>query len=180
MATQRNAFLRSKKEDALALIKHIEENNYRKFAEVTAADLNKAADAERAKIENIKANVADGAPDGFGIALLKNGSPILCLAVGAKVQNHGQLLVRAEGKLNLEMQTEVVITDTTIDERPMKKSRMVLCFREITLHLKNRMLGEYQDSVFHIRPHQRRRVFDAEGADLCSCATTKPGSGSGK
>ena len=67
VATQRNAFLRSKKEDALALIKHIEENNYRKFAEVTAADLNKAADAERAKIENIKANVADGAPDGFGI-----------------------------------------------------------------------------------------------------------------
>ena len=31
-----------------------------------------------------------------------------------------QLLVRAEGKLNLEMQTEVVITDTTIDDAFIK------------------------------------------------------------
>ncbi len=116
VATQRNAFLRSKREDALALTKTIEEDNYRKFAEVTAADLNKAADAEHAQVEKIRANVADGAPDGFGIVLLKTGSPNLCLAVGAEVSSHRQLLLPDEGKLNLEMQTEVVIKDTNIDD----------------------------------------------------------------
>ena len=116
VATQRNAFLRSKKEDALALTKIIEEDNYRKFAEVTAADLNEAAEAERAQIEKVKANVADGAPDGFGVVLMKTGSPNLCLAAGAKVLSHRQLLLRAEGKLSLEMQTEVVIKDTNIDD----------------------------------------------------------------
>ena len=50
VATQRDAFLRSKRDDALALIKTIEEDNYRKFAEVTAAELKKAADVERAQI----------------------------------------------------------------------------------------------------------------------------------
>ena len=84
VATQRNAFLRSKRDDALALIKTIEEDNYRKFAEVTAADLKKAADAERAQIEKNKANIADGAPEGFGVVLLKTGSANLCLAVGGE------------------------------------------------------------------------------------------------
>jgi TonB family protein len=116
LATQRNAFLLSKKEDALALIKDIEEDNYRKFAEVTAADLNKSAEAARTQLEKIKDNVADGAPEGFGIVLFKTGSPNLCLAVGAKVPSHRQLLLRAEGKLNLEMQTKVLIKDTTIDD----------------------------------------------------------------
>jgi hypothetical protein len=55
VATQRNAFLRTKRDDALALIKTIEDDDYRKLAEITAADLNKAADAERAQIEKIKA-----------------------------------------------------------------------------------------------------------------------------
>jgi len=115
-ATQRNAFLRSKKEDALALIKYIEDGGYRKFAEVTAADLNKAADAERAQIEKIKANVNDGAPDGYGIILLKTGSSNLCIAVGSKLSAHRQLLLRAEEKINLEMQTGVLLRDTTIDD----------------------------------------------------------------
>ena len=117
VATQRNAFLRSKRDDALALIKTIEDDDYRKFAEVTAADLKKAADAEHAQIEKNKANIADGAPDGFGVVLLKTGSANLCLAVEkAEVPSHQQLLLRAEDKLNLEMQTEVVIKDTTIDD----------------------------------------------------------------
>ena len=115
-AMQRNAFLRSKQEDALALIKYIEEGGYRKFAEVTAADLNKAADAERAQIEKIKANVNDGAPDGYGIILLKSGSSNLCIAVGSKVSAHRQLLLGDEEKLDLEMQTGVLIKDTTIDD----------------------------------------------------------------
>jgi hypothetical protein len=116
VATQRNAFLRSKKEDALALLKFIEDDNYRKFAEVTAADLNKAADAERARIEKIKANVNDGAPDGFGIMLLNTGSPNLCVAVANKVSSHHQLLLRSEEKVNLEMQVGVLMKDTTIDD----------------------------------------------------------------
>ena len=116
IATQRNAFLRSKREDALALTKSIEEDNLRKFAEVTAAELNKASDAEHAQIEKIKANIADGAPDGFGVVLLKTGSPNLCLAVGAKTSSHRQLLLPDEGKLDLEMQTEAVIKDTNIED----------------------------------------------------------------
>ena len=116
VATQRNAFLRSKREDALALIKHIEDDNYRRFAEVTAVDLNKVAEAERALIEKNKANIADGAPQGFGIVLLKTGSPSLCVAVGAKIPSHHQLLIRVESKLNPEMQTQAVIKDTTIDD----------------------------------------------------------------
>lgn len=116
VVTQRNAFLRSRKEDALALIKYLEDNNYRKFAEVTAADLNKAADAERAQIEKIKANVSDGAPDGYGVTILKTGSPNLCVAVANKISSHHQLLLRSEEKLSLEMRTGVVIKDTTIDD----------------------------------------------------------------
>jgi hypothetical protein len=116
VATQRNAFLRTKRDDALALIKAIEDGDYRKFADVTAADLNKAADAERAQIEKIKANVVDGAPDGFGVVLLKTESPNLCLAVGGMVPSHRKLLLRDEDKLNLEMQTKVVIKDTNIDD----------------------------------------------------------------
>ncbi len=116
VATQRNAFLRTKRDDALALIKTNEDDDYRKFAEVTAADLNKAADAQRAQIEKIKANVADGAPDGFGVVLLNTESSNLCLAVGGEVPSHRQLLLRDEDKLNLEMQTKVVIKDTNIDD----------------------------------------------------------------
>jgi hypothetical protein len=98
IATQRGAFLRSTGDAAFALIKIIENDNYRKFAEITAIDLIKAADTERAKIDEIKANVADGAPDGFGIALVKTGSEILCLATNDKIQSHRQLLLRAEAK----------------------------------------------------------------------------------
>jgi hypothetical protein len=116
VATQRNAFLRSKKEDALALLKLIEDSGYRQFAEVTAGDLKKAADAERAQIEKIKANVRDGAPDGYGVAILKTGSPNLCVAVANKISSHHQLLLRSEEKLSLEMQIGVVIKDTTIDD----------------------------------------------------------------
>ena len=117
VATQRNAFLRSKRDDALALIKTVEDDDYRKFAEVTAADLKKVADSEHAQIEKNKANIAEGTTDGFGVVLLKSGSANLCLAVEkAEVPGHQQLLLRAEEKLNLEMQTAVVIKETTIDD----------------------------------------------------------------
>jgi hypothetical protein len=116
VAVQRNAFLRSRRDDALALLKTVEFDNYRKFAEVTAADLNKVADAERAEIEKIKTNIVDGAPDGFGVVLAKTGSANLCLAVGSKVAAHRQLLLFVEDKLNLEMQAQVVIKDTNADD----------------------------------------------------------------
>jgi hypothetical protein len=48
--------------------------------------------------------------------LLKTESSNLCLAVGGKVPSHRQLLLRDEDKLNLEMQTKVVIKDTNIDD----------------------------------------------------------------
>jgi hypothetical protein len=116
VAMQRNAFLLSRRDDALALLKTVEFDDYRKFAELNAADLNKVADAERAEIEKIKANIADGVPDGFGIVLIKTGSANLCLAVGSKVATHRQLLLLAEDKLNLEMQTQVIIKNTNADE----------------------------------------------------------------
>jgi anti-sigma28 factor (negative regulator of flagellin synthesis) len=116
LAAQRSAFLRSKRDDALALIKTVEDDNYRKFAEVTAAALNKVTDTERAQIEKIKANIADGAPDGFGVVLLKTGSANLCLAVGSKVRTHHQLLLGTQDELNLEMQTDVIIAETNIDD----------------------------------------------------------------
>jgi hypothetical protein len=55
-------------------------------------------------------------PDGFGIVLPKTGSANLCLAVGSKAATHRQLLLLAEDKLNLEMQTQVLIKDTNADE----------------------------------------------------------------
>ena len=116
VVTQRNAFLRSKKEDALALLKYIEDDSYRKFAEVTAADLNKAADAERAQIEKVKTNVSDGVPVGYGVIILKTGSPNLCIAVTDKVSSHRHLLGRSGEKLNLEMQAGVLMKDATIDD----------------------------------------------------------------
>jgi hypothetical protein len=116
VVTQRNAFLRSKKEDALALLKYIEDDSYRKFAEVTAAELNKAADAERAQIEKVKTNVSDGVPVGYGVIILKTGSPNLCIAVTDKVSSHRQLLGRSGEKLNLEMQAGVLMKDATIDD----------------------------------------------------------------
>ena len=113
-ATER--FPSVKEEDALALLKHIEDDSYRKFAEVTAAGVNKAADAERAQIERNKKNVSDGAPDGYGIIILKTGSPSLCVAVGEKASSHRQLLLHSEERLNLEMQAGVLMKDTTIDD----------------------------------------------------------------
>ena len=116
VATQRNAFLGSKRDDALALTKTIEEENYRKFSEVTAADLNKAADAERAQTEKIKVNVADGSPEGFGIVLLKTGSSNLCLAVGAEDSEPSPIAPTRRGQAQPRNADRVIIKDTNIDD----------------------------------------------------------------
>ena len=116
VATQRGAFLRSSKSAALALIKAIENDDYRRFVTIGAATVGKVADGERAKIEQIKANVSDGAPDGYGIVLLKTGSPNLCVAVTDKMNSHRELLLRASDKIALDMQSGVVLKSATIDD----------------------------------------------------------------
>ena len=123
IATQRNAFLRTKRDDALAVLKVIETGSFKVFAEITAADLDRVAASERALIDKVKTNVSDGAPDGFGVVIIESGSPNLCLAVGDKIRSHQQLLIRAESKLNREMRAEVVIKTTSIDEAFLKLQR---------------------------------------------------------
>jgi len=116
VGTQRNAFLRSKPEDALALLKAVEVGNYRPLSEISAADLAQSADAERANLERIKTNIADGAPDGFGLVLLRNGASTVCLALAANVASHRLLLLKAEDTLDLELEAEAVLRDTNIDD----------------------------------------------------------------
>jgi hypothetical protein len=51
IATQRGAFLRSPRSAALALIKAVENDDYRRFTTVSAADVGKVAQSERAEID---------------------------------------------------------------------------------------------------------------------------------
>ena len=121
IATQRNAFLRSPRSAALALIKAIENNDYRRFTTVAAAEVGKVAQSERAEIERIKVNVSDGAPEGYGIVLLRStSSPNLCVAVRNKLESHRDLLLRASDKISLDMQSEVVLKNATIEEAFIK------------------------------------------------------------
>jgi hypothetical protein len=62
----------------------VENDSYKILATIPAADINNAIENEKNQIDHIKTNVADGAPDGFGIALLKTGSTNLCVAVPIK------------------------------------------------------------------------------------------------
>jgi hypothetical protein len=67
-------------------------------------------------IDRIKVNVSDGAPEGFGIVLLKSGSPNLCVAVADKLEGHRELLLHDSDKISLDMQSDVVLKNTTIDD----------------------------------------------------------------
>ena len=67
-------------------------------------------------VVTVGANAGAVAVLGFGVVLLKTDSSNLCLAVGGELPSNRQLLLRDEHKLNLEMQTEVVIKDTNIDD----------------------------------------------------------------
>jgi TonB family protein len=116
IATERGAFLRAVREDALALIKAIENDSFRRFTEVTAAQRARSADVARAERERIKANIVDGAADGFGVVLLSSGSSNLCLAVRDNMGAHRQLLLRSANKLTFAMQTEAVFRNTSIDD----------------------------------------------------------------
>jgi TonB family protein len=116
IATERGAFLQAAREDALALIGNIENDAFRRFTEVTAAERARFADAARAERERIKTNIADGAPDGFGVVLLRTGSSNLCLAVRDNMGAHRQLLLRAAKKLIFAMQTEAVFRNTSIED----------------------------------------------------------------
>lgn len=116
VATQRGAFLRSKRDEALALMKTIEGDAYRQLVVVAAADLKKAADAERNSIEEFKAKVVARAPDAYGIVLVRTGSASLCLAAVDKVEAHQQLLLTAESKISFDMRTGPTIAKTNIDD----------------------------------------------------------------
>jgi hypothetical protein len=115
IVAQRGAFLRSKRNDALALIKTIEDDDYRQFGEITAEKMNRAAEAERTQIEKIKINIADGGPEGFGVVLLQTHSANLCVAVATNMPSHVELLLRSV-QLDLEMQNEVQIKEMNVDD----------------------------------------------------------------
>ena len=109
VAMQRGAFLKSTQIDALSLIKQIEIGAMRKFALVSAADQAAASAAERAAIEQISTDVAADAKTGFGVILLKTGSPNLCGVVGDKVEAHKLLILKNADKLTFDMQLAPVI-----------------------------------------------------------------------
>jgi hypothetical protein len=116
VAFVRGSFLKSPREEALNLIKQVETSAMKPFAEVSAAELAKSADAEHAAIEKVRVNVAEGAVDGFGVALLKNGSSALCVSVKAWAAAHRQLLLRSETKLDLDMHAQAVLRDLNIED----------------------------------------------------------------
>ena len=116
VALQRGAFLRAPRVDALALIKAAEGDDYRKFGIVDAAEIRKVAAAEKVEIDRIRTNVADGAPNGFGIAIVRKGSPSLCIAVGDKMASHRQLLLSNDDKISLDLQADVVLKSMSAED----------------------------------------------------------------
>ena len=104
VAMQRGAFLKSTQVDALSLIKQIEIGAMQKFALVSAAD-----QAERAAIEQIKADVAAGTRDGYGVILLKTDSPNLCVVASDKSEAHALLILKNADKLTFDMHVAPVL-----------------------------------------------------------------------
>ena len=109
VAMQRGAFLKSTQIDALSLIKQIEIGAMRKFALVSAADQAAASAAERAAVEQISTDVAAGAKNGFGVILLKTGSPNLCGVVTDKVEAQKLLILKNADKLTFDMRLAPVL-----------------------------------------------------------------------
>jgi len=116
VAMQRGAFLKTASEDALSLIKQIEIGAMRKFAVVSAADQAAASAAEQAAVEQISADVAAGAKKGFGIILLKTGSPNLCGVVIDKVEAHKLLILKNADRLTFDMRVEPVLAVESADD----------------------------------------------------------------
>jgi hypothetical protein len=115
VASQRGAFLRQSPTDALTLIKGVELGDYRELASITAATLKEAASSERLKIEEIASDVAKGTRDGYGVVLLKTGSPNICVAASDRLEAHSQLLFAAADKLSFDMHTAPSVSSTTAE-----------------------------------------------------------------
>ena len=103
IVTQRGAFLKTARADALSLIKQIEIGAVRQFALISASDIAAAAAAERTAIEQITTDVASGARTGFGVILLQNKSPSLCVVAPEKSEAHAELILRNADKLTFDM-----------------------------------------------------------------------------
>ncbi len=103
VVTQRGAFLKTARADALALIKQIEIGAMREFALISASEIAAASAAERAEVEQITSDVASGARAGFGVILLQSASPNLCVVALQKNKAHAQLILRHADKLTFDM-----------------------------------------------------------------------------
>jgi hypothetical protein len=101
---QRGAFLRADPVDVLSILKEVESDNLKQMILLPATDLQNAVIAENRLITKIANTVTEGAPDGFGIALLKTGSEYLCFIPSDKVEAHQQLLRGVQDKINFDMQ----------------------------------------------------------------------------
>ena len=116
VVTQRGAFLKSPKADALSLIKQIEKDSMRQLTLVPAANIAAVSDAERAAIDQIASDVADGGRAGFGIILLKTASANLCVVVQDKIEAHKQLILRNMEKLTFDMRVAPTLTTKSADD----------------------------------------------------------------
>jgi uncharacterized protein len=103
VVTQRGAFLKTARAEALALIKEVEIDAMRQFALISASEIAAASAAEHAAVEQIASDVAAGARNGFGVVLLKSKSPNLCVVTPEKTDAHEQLILRNADKLTFDM-----------------------------------------------------------------------------
>ena len=109
IATKRDTFLRQEPEHLLALLKFVETDELKQLDVISASDLKDADDAERKKKEEIASDVANSACDGYGVILLKTGSPNICTVAPENVDGHVQILLSNGDKLAVEMSTEPFI-----------------------------------------------------------------------
>ena len=116
VAMQRGAFLKSAPEDALLLIKQIQNDAMRQLAVASASDLAAASAAERAAIEQIKADVAAGTRDGYGVILRKTDLSNLCVIASDKREAHELLILKNADKLTFDMHVVPVLAAKSAED----------------------------------------------------------------
>ncbi len=113
---QRGAFLKTAQPEALSLIKQIEIGGMRQFAMISASEIAASSAAERAAVEQITADVAAGARNGFGVLLLENNSPGLCLITSEKSEAHSQLILKNADKLTFDMHVAPTLAIKSLED----------------------------------------------------------------
>ena len=116
VAAQRGAFLRSNLADALSLTKSIETGEFGNFTTITALAQRTATEAEHRKVDEITSDIARGSRSGFGLILLKSGSPNVCMIVGDKTEALTHLLLSAADKLGVDIGANPTILRSTAEE----------------------------------------------------------------